>query len=377
MENICLGCFSTFPKAFDTVNHNILFKKLEFYGIRGMGLNWFQSYLTGRTQYVEYNGVTSCKLNISCGVPQGSILGPLLFLIYINDLSDVSKKVFALLFADDSNIFLSGKNPDELIKCMNVEMVKIVDWLQLNKLSLNLSKTHYIIFQRRRDKLVVSEKLVINNVTISRIEKTKFLGVIIDEYLSFQYHIKYIEGKVSRGIGILYKSRPLLKNETLTTLYNAFIYPYFTYCIEVWGNTYNIYLDPLIKLQKRAVRTIIGCKKYDHTAPIFSQLKLLRLKEIYIYFIQLFMFKYHYNILPSVFNDFFECNNLIHEHLTRQSNLLHVPLSHSNLVSRTARIVGVRCYNYFSKILTWDVSYISYKKELKKHLLENDVMILM
>ena len=129
--------FLDFSKAFDTVDHNILFTKLEFYGIRDTALTWFKSYLSNRTQFVEYDNVQSDKKVITCGVPQGSILGPLLFLIYINDLALVSSKLFSLLFADDSNMFLTGKDPNELIRHMNIEIKHVIDWLKVNKLSLN------------------------------------------------------------------------------------------------------------------------------------------------------------------------------------------------------------------------------------------------
>ena len=170
-----LGLFLDFSKAFDTVNHTILFTKLEHYGIRGVAMNMFKSYLSNRHQYVVYNDTKSENRVITCGVPQGSILGPLLFLLYINDLADVSSVLFSLLFADDSNMFLTGNDPNELIRIMNTEIVKVVDWLRVNKLSLNLKKTHFILFrQQQRSKITISEELIIDQVNIEMKDSTKF-----------------------------------------------------------------------------------------------------------------------------------------------------------------------------------------------------------
>ena len=135
-----IGVFLDFSKAFDCLNHAILFKKLEFYGIRGTALSWFKSYLTDRKQFVVFNETNSDNLDISCGVPQGSILGPLLFLIYVNDIVNVSDLLLLLLYADDTNAFLSGKNIDAMIDTMNQELSKLVIWLQVNKLKLNVKK---------------------------------------------------------------------------------------------------------------------------------------------------------------------------------------------------------------------------------------------
>ena len=140
------GIFLDLQKAFDTVNHNILLSKLEHYGIRGTALEWFKSYLSERKQYVSVNGANSSYLNVTCGVPQGSVLGPLLFLIYINDLPRSSPKLAFYLFADDTNIFCEAENLDMLQKVVNKELKKVKMWLDVNKLSLNVGKTNFFHF---------------------------------------------------------------------------------------------------------------------------------------------------------------------------------------------------------------------------------------
>ena len=371
-----LGLFLDFSKAFDTVNHSILFEKLEYYGIRGIPLEWFRSYLDSREQYVEYNGTKSDKNIISCGVPQGSILGPLLFLLYINDLAFVSDKLFALLFADDSNMFISGKNINDLIDTMNIEMVRMIEWLQVNKLSLNLKKTHFIVFHRKKGKMILEKDLIVDKVKISMTDKTKFLGVIIDEYLSFEHHVKHVKSKVARGLGILYKSKRLLNSKSLLQLYNSFIYPYINYCICVWGNTYMSYLSPLVKLQKKAVRVISGAGRLDHTDALFKELRILRIKEVYAYSLQLILYKFHHGLLPGVFSDFFMENNTVHNYYTRQADQMHVPLFRSKQASLSIRKMGVRSHNHFRSLLDIESLELCYKYNLKTYILQNGTSFL-
>ena len=194
-----VGLFLDFKKAFDTVDHDLLFQKMNTYGIRGNVLNWFSSYLRNRKQTVIYNNHESDYKEIKCGIPQGSILGPLLFLIYINDLTNASKMFNSILFADDTSLFHAGKNPDNIVKEINDEIPNIISWLNANKLSLNLEKTNFILFSPKNAPKLNTD-LLINNTKITEVNQTKFLGVIIDNNLNWSAHIRY-KIKLLKGLG--------------------------------------------------------------------------------------------------------------------------------------------------------------------------------
>src|SRR3989442_7135846 len=255
-NEIILSLFIDLSKAFDTINHIILLKKLENYGIRGLANNLIKNYLTNRLQYVEIENFSSDSLNIMCGVPQGSILGPILFLLYVNDMHTCSQLLKFFLFADDTTLLFSSSNITSLMNTVNNELLHLADWFALNKLSLNISKTKYMIFKSINiDSLEMG--ILLNEKKISHVHTTKFLGVEIDDKLSWKKHIESIEKKLSSAIFIIRKIRYKINQQTARKLYDTLILPHITYCNLIWGNTYKSNTQNILKLQKEPLGYVL------------------------------------------------------------------------------------------------------------------------
>ena len=295
--------FLDFSKALDTVNHNIPLEKMEHYGIRGIAQSWFKSYLTDRQQTVSVNGETARNRFINCGVAQGSVLGPLLFLLYINDIHVSSKKLDFHLFADDTLLF-SSKNLQNLEQTVNLELTNISDWLLANKLSLNVSKSNFLIINPHQRKIDKPIALQIDNEKLEQKDYAKYLGVLVDKRLSWKQHIKQLNIKISKSIGLLYKTRHLVPLETLCTLYNSFIQSHMLYGILNWGSAYNTNLEPLKCNLRKAIRVIDFAKYQAHSKPLFKKYSLLNFDSMYKLEVAKFMFDiYHEN--GEIFNDLF------------------------------------------------------------------------
>ena len=275
-------------KAYDTVDHCILLDKLHKYGIRGTLWNWFKSYLENRKQYVCYSNISSVTMPITHGVPQGSILGPLLLILYINDLAGVSEMLFTILVADDTTILIEGTQVNSMITSLNSELAKLTEWHKANKLSINVSKTDYMVFHRSRQKLDKGD-ILLDNTIIKQVSFTKFLGIIMDDKLKWIHHISYIKNKIYKRI---LKARKVLKRKVLLQLYHSFVIPYLIYCVEIWGNVSDIHRHQLITIQEKIVRIIIFSSYCSHTRIIFNQLNILPFKHLHFQRIGLQMFKY-------------------------------------------------------------------------------------
>ena len=274
-----MGIFLDLKKAFDTVDHKILLKKLEFYDIKGIANAWFASCLSNRKQFVSIADTNSDFQSLICGVPQGSVLGPLLFLIYINDFENCSTLCNFHLFADDSNFFLSYQNIRVLEDNANSTLIEVSEWLNTNKLSLHVDKSNHVIFHPTQQK-VPSINLTVNQKKLEHKEYMKYLGVLIDSKLSWKSHIREISKKMSRSVGILAKVRHYANINVLTKLYYVIIYPFLIYGLLAWGSTYPTTLKSIVILQKKAVRIITSSKHDAHKSVLFHQLYILKLSEL-------------------------------------------------------------------------------------------------
>ena len=244
-----LSIFLDFSKAFDSIDQNILLNKIKCYGFRGFMLDFFRSYIFNREQYVEINGARSPTSTFICGTGQGTIFGPLLFLLYINDMHRCADLNF-IHFADDSTVFKTGTDVNHLCNEVNHELVKLDRWIFVNKLSLNVNKSAHTNFTNKD--FTNHPNIIIRNNTVFFTNEIKFLGVTIDNKLSFNSHISSVCNKIAKSICILHKLSTYIPSDITRKLYFTLIYPFFIYSVEVWDSSCQTQLNRLRKLQQRA-----------------------------------------------------------------------------------------------------------------------------
>ena len=335
------GVFIDLEKAFDTVNHQILLSKLDHYGIRGVANAWFASYLLNRYQSVRVNGVTSSSLPVTCGVPQGSILGPLLFLIYINDMNLAVESSTIFHFADDTNLLYSSKTIKKLKQNLNKDLMLLYDWLCANRLSLNTGKTEFIVFRPPRYNQGVRITLKLNHTKLFESPKIKYLGLILDNKLNWKAHIAELSKKLSRAVGLLYKVRNLCPPTVLRSLYFSLFNSHLSYGLAVWGNANQLDIRKIKSLQKKAIKAIDSSLGKDNNDHLYFDLKILKFDEQLEFQLSSLMWDYDHNVLPTSLTNYFKRANLIHNYKTRAASIGKLYYSKVNTIK-----YGIKSFKY-------------------------------
>ena len=275
--NIDSGCvnaviFLDLKEAFDTVDHDILLSRLNAYGIRGVVHKWFESYLNGRHQKCFVNGCLSENRALICGVPQGTILGPLLFLLYINDLPNCLSHSQPRMFADDTQLTYADNDIAKIELNLTNDLESIREWLIIKQVTQNMSKTEFMVIGSRQRLYTLDNAPVltaIEGASIKQVKSTKSLGLHIDEHLSWSVHVHVdvhaISKKIASGIGALKRIRSFVPRTTLHTIFHSLIQPHFDYCSVVWGNCNKTLATKMQKLQNRSAR-VLTFSGYDTNA---------------------------------------------------------------------------------------------------------------
>ena len=362
--------FVDLSKAFDMVNHKILIDKLSAIGVKGIERNWFVSYLANCTQYVSINGSISTPCNITSGVPQGSILGPLMFLLFINDMPNCIKHSTVDMYADDTLIYVSHNNVDLIEKYLNEDLECLTKWLENNRMKANVNKTKVMLLGTpNRTSQVNHIKVVMNGIDVENVDCFKYLGVTIDANLKWNDHVKNICRKMCNSLGVMRRIKQYVPKKSLITIYNTMILPHIDYAIIIWSNCSDAALSKVQKLQNAAMRIILGVPFRTHTNDMLKELSFMDVRSRISYATGCMMFKVLHDMTPYYLSNFRAITD-VHSINTRQSKAgnLYLPKCNINYGKKAFNYKGGVLWNVMSRDIRNAESVMSFKIMFKNDL---------
>ena len=371
--------FLDIVKAFDAVDHGILLVKLRNCGFRGMFYRLLESFLQDRKQFVSAGEIKSQVKSVEFGVPQGSVLGPLLFLIYIDDLRNAinglsfdlkcrdtgASKSILPYFADDTHLTVAAKTGEMLIQNLQTGMLNIEKWMRVNRLQLNHAKSHFVMYGRSSNYYPWIDKIQFGENILPREVSTKYLGVIVDECLNFKEHISCVSGKVARNVGMMRKLKHFFPKDIMRLLYFSFVHPYLLYGCLVWSSTFLIHLRPLRSLQNNALRVLTGDNHNMSVRHRYNQVNILPMAGLFRFYNALFMFKYTHALLPECFREMFTSGVNFHNYSTRTSTLVRRPQVITKRSVFSIRHVGPRVWEPLTQAISTIDELNEFRSKLK------------
>ena len=382
-------------KCFDSINRDILFKKLENAGIRGHALKWMKSYFKNRSQRVFCNGSnSSSRCDIPFGILQGSILGVILFLCFVNDIPFAAQILISYLFADDNNCLMAADSLHELLSLANIELNQLLQWYNANKMVLHPSKTKAFIFRPPRTNLTLGNfndrhylpvYLNMNHPNEHDITKiipvillpnpdessARLLGVLFDEKLNFKDHFKQLHGKVAKAVFSLRIMKNLLDKRHLKLLYNAYLKSNLDYCSALFTTASKTTVNPIFILQKKAIRIICSSSYNEHTAILFKNEEILRYEDIMLFNKCKFMFDYKSNNLPKIFNNTWRLNSDLHNYPVRNNSDFYLENVNKPYLIKFPLYQFPRAWNSLPEYLKIIDSRKEFIKELYAYLIDS------
>ena len=337
--------FIDLRKAFDTIDHTILLKKLKHYGVHDQEYLWFANYLSNRSQVVFMGNVASETCKVHFGVPQGSILGPLLFVIFVNDLPQAIRRCKILTFADDTVMFFASKSVSEIEKVLTVDLATLHQWLLENNLFLNVKKTECLLFGTApRLSKIEDFKIIVGSSVLKRVTEYKYLGVTLDEHLNWKAHTSILFSKASKRIGLLRQIRDDISTYAANNIYKSFILPLFDYCDSVWTCCNKVDAESLERLQRCAAKVVILRASGDEAMDILRWTPLYLRREQHVFKL---VKKSLDGIVPQFLMNHFVPNHQVCERKTRQSNQLRLPKVRTKCAKKSFYYNGCIVYNTF------------------------------